>query len=106
MHDKSVYEVKCTDGTTEKLTDNIIAENKLSQVDFEGNHYKVFIEVTDHKRDVRSRTKANGFIKSINGNLQHKRKNRVCKLLVECKDRSVDWIPQKDLKQSNPVELA
>ena len=28
------------------------------------------------------------------------------KLLVEWKDGSVDWVPQKDLKQSNPVELA
>ena len=36
---------------------------------------------------------------------------RIClkcgwKLLVEWKDGSVDWVPQKDLKQSNPVELA
>ena len=36
---------------------------------------------------------------------------RIClkygwKLLVEWKDGSVDWVPQKDLKQSKPVELA
>ena len=28
------------------------------------------------------------------------------KLVVEWEDRSVNWVPLKDLKQSNPVELA
>ena len=33
MHDKYVYEVKCTDGTTEKLTSNITDESILSKFD-------------------------------------------------------------------------
>ena len=32
--------------------------------------------------------------------------NHRWKLLVEQKDGSVDWVPLKDLKQSNPVDLA
>ena len=51
MHEKSLYEVEYYDGTTEKLEDNIIAENILSQVDSEGHHYQVLTEVTDHKND-------------------------------------------------------
>ena len=30
MHDKSLYEIEYTDGTTEQLASNIIAENMLS----------------------------------------------------------------------------
>ena len=43
MHDNSVYGVEYTDGTTEKLTDTMIAENMLSQVDSEGHQYQVLM---------------------------------------------------------------
>ena len=51
-------------------------------------------------------TKVNGVIKSRNLNLHRKRTICSCKLLVQYKDISVDWVPLKDLKHSNPVELA
>ena len=47
-----------------------------------------------------------GFIKSSSGNLHWKRTTCGWKLLVECKDGFVDWVPIKELKHSNPVELA
>ena len=78
----------------------------LSNVESEFHHYKLLTEVTDHKRDDRNITNENGFIKSINGNLHWKRKNCSCKILVEWKYGSFDWVPLKYLKQSNPVELA
>ena len=105
MYGYSVYEFNNCDGTMEQLKDNIIAENILSKVDSEGHQYKVLTEVTDHNIHDSTITKVDGFIKSINGNLQHKRTNHVWKILVEWKDRSVDWFPLKYLKQSNPVEL-
>ena len=45
MNYKYLYEVEHPEGTTEKLADNIIAENMMSQVDSEGHHYKVLTEV-------------------------------------------------------------
>ena len=59
-----------------------------------------------HRKDDSDISKLDGFIKSISGNLPRKRMTRGWKLLVEWKDGSVDWVPLKDLKQSNPVELA
>ena len=41
MNDKYVHGVYYHDGTTEHMKANIIAENILSQVDSEGNHYKL-----------------------------------------------------------------
>ena len=106
MNYKSLYEVEYTDGTTEQLAANIIAENMMSQVDYEGHHYKVLTEVTDNKKDDSAISKVDGFIKSSGGNLHRKRTNHVWKLLVEWKDGSVDRVPLKELKHSNPVELA
>ena len=78
----------------------------MSQVEFEGHHYQVLTEVTDHKNDDSAIAKVDGLIKSSSGNLYQKRMTRGWKLLVEWKDGSVDWVPLKYLKQSNPVDLA
>ena len=103
--DKSLYDVEYPDGTMEKLAANIIAENMMSQVDSEGHHYQVQTEVTDHKKDDSAISNVDGFIKLSSRNLHWKRMTRGWKILVEWKDGSVDWVPLKDLKQSNPVEL-
>ena len=95
MHDKSVYEVKYTDGTTVQLEANIIAQNMISKIDFEGHHYQALTELTDHKRDDIAITKVYGFIKSSNGNLHWERTACGWKLLVEWKDLSVKWVPLK-----------
>ena len=78
----------------------------LSQVDSEGHHYQAFTEVIDHNKDDSAITKVYGFTKYSSGNLHQKRTTSDWKILVEWKDGSVDWVPPKKLKQSNPVELA
>ena len=78
----------------------------MSQVDYECHHYQVLTEVTDHKRDDSAITKVDGFTKSTSGKLHQKRTTCVWKLFMEWKDGSVDWVPIKYLKQSNPVDLA
>ena len=47
-----------------------------------------------------------GFIKFSSENLHRNRTTCSWKILVEWKDGSVDWVPLKDLKHSNSVELA
>ena len=86
MNDKYVYEFDHPYGTTQQLIANIIAENMISQVDYESHHYQVLTEVTYHKRDNSDITKVDGFIKYSNGNLNQKRTTQFWKLLVEWKD--------------------
>ena len=76
-HDKSEYEVKYPDGSTEQMVDKILTGNVLSQVYFEGHHYQVLTEVTYHKRDHSAITRVNGFIRYSNGSLHRKRKTRI-----------------------------
>ena len=106
MHDKSLYEVEFPDQTTDQLVANIIAENMMSQVDYEVHHYQVQTDVTDQKKDDSAISNVDGFSKSRSGKLHRKRMIHVWKILVEWRDSSVDWVPLKELKQSNPVELA
>ena len=49
---------------------------------------------------------SNGFIRSSIRNIQAKKSTRGWKLEVKWKDGTLRWIPLKDLKASNPVELA
>ena len=106
FNNHSLYEVKYPDGETAELEYNVIAENMMSQIDSEGHHYQVISEISDHAFDNSAIKKCNGFIRGKNGNLHPKITTRGCKLEVEMKDGSVTWIPLKDLKLSNPVELA
>ena len=106
MHDKSLYEVQCHDGMTKQMEANTIAENMMSQVDSEGHQYQVMTEMTDHKKDDSAISKVKCFIKSSHEKVHWKRTTRGCKILVEWKYGSVDWVPLKDIKQSNRVDLA
>ena len=78
----------------------------ISQVDSEGHHYQLLAEISDHRSNHLALTKKNGFIKSKNGNLHPKKTTRGWSIEVEWKDGTVSWVPLKDLKASNPVELA
>ena len=62
--------------------------------------------MTDHKKFDSDIDNVDGFIKSSSSKIYQNSTTCGCKLLVEWKDGSVDWVPLMDLKKSNPVELA
>ena len=104
--DHSTYEVEFADGTTSVLTANIIAQNMLSQVDTEGHHFQLLQEIVDHRSDGRAIKKSNGYHISQSGSRKPKITTVGWKLQVEWKDGSMSWVDLKDLKESNPLELA
>ena len=103
--DTRIYEVEFIDGTIEKLSANIIAENLLSQVDEHGHRQMMLDEIIDHRKNDTAISKENGYI--INGNTKRKKMTtRGWEICVTWKDGSTDWIALKDIKDSYPVELA
>lgn len=106
IFDTRVYECVTEDGTTERYTANIIAENIYAQCDDEGKSYAVLDEIIDHSKDGSAIEIADGFITSANGNRIPKKTTRGWKLLCSWKDGTSDWIALKDLKDSNPIEVA
>ena len=101
----SLYEVEFSDGYVEELQYNIITENMISQVDSEGYHYQLLAEISDHWSTHLAITKKNRFIRSKSGNIHPKKTTIGWSIEVEWKDGSVSWVPSKDLKASNPIEL-
>ena len=84
---------------------NVIAENLFSKVDSKGRSHTILQEMVDHMSDGHAIQRQDGFTRSKNGRLVPKVTMTGWKLLVQWKDGSTDWIPLKDLKCSNPIEL-
>jgi hypothetical protein len=106
LFDTREYECIFDDGTVERYTANIIAENLYSQCDSEGHSFLVLKEIVDHEKDNSAIPIADGFVVSHNGNRVPKKTTRGWKLLCQWRDGSSSWVPLVELKDSNPVELA
>ena len=103
--DTREYEVDFPDGTTNTYTANLIAQNIYSQVDQEGRSYAILNEIVDHRKDGRAISADDGYFTCQNGRKLPKRTTVGWDLQVEWRDGSTTWIPLKDLKESNPVEV-
>ena len=77
-----------------------------SQVDTEGHQFLLLSEISDHKSDHTAIKVADGFITSRNGNKTPKKTTCGWELLAQMKEGLAQWVPLKELKESNPVELA
>ena len=106
MLDTREYEVELEDGTTDRYFANTIAENLWSQCDSEGRDFLTLKEIVDHKKNNRALSKDDGFDVKRNGQKVPKKTTVGWQLLAEWKDGSTQWLDLKDLKDSNPIEVA
>ena len=106
MLDSREYEVELEDGTTDKYFANIIAENLWTQCDDEGREFWVLKEITDHRKNARAMSKDDGYITKPGGLKVPKKTTVGWQLLAEWTDGTTQWLDLKDLKDSNPIELA
>ena len=79
-----------------------------SQVDTEGNEFILLQEICNHQKDELAVAKDNMFVQHTRSgsNAVHRRTTKGWQLLVQWKDGSTSWTPLKDLKESNPIEVA
>jgi hypothetical protein len=61
MLDTREYECVTEDGTVERYTANIIAENIFAQCNDEGKQYTILDEIIEHSKDGNAINIANGF---------------------------------------------
>jgi hypothetical protein len=90
----------------EKYAANVIADNMYAKVDDKGNMFQLLLEIMDHKKDGMVIHISDGTIPSMNGNVKPKIMTKGWILLVMWMDWSTSWGKLKDLKASNPIELA
>jgi hypothetical protein len=72
----------------------------------QGNMFQLLDEIMDHKNDYMAIDIANGAVTSAGGNVKPKITTQGWQLLVLWKDKLTSWVKLKDLKVSNPIELA
>ena len=101
-----VYDVMFPDGAVKQYAANIIAENMWAQVDDEGHQYMMLDEITDHRKDQSAVTKDTQYVVTKRGNQKLRQTTIGWDLCVLWKDGTQQWIGLKDLKESNPVEVA
>ena len=104
--DTAEYLVEFEDGTIDRYHANIIAENIHSRIDSDGNTHYVLEDIIDHMRDGTALRQGEGFTYGAMGKQVPKQTTRGWKLCIRLKDQSTQWVKLKDLKESNPVELA
>ncbi len=93
------------DGTEDAYTANLIAESLYSQIDDDGRRLQTMEEIVDHERNHSALKEEDAYYSTKSGP-KPKRTTKGWCLLVEWKDGSSLWVPQTDLKDTCPVQVA
>ena len=102
-----VYEVEFPDGYVKEYSANIIAENMLTQVDYEVYYLTMINAIIDYDRDDSVTVpKLDGYVVTKRIQCCPRKSTQGWKILVQFSDESETWIPLKDMKESHPVETA
>jgi len=102
--DTRVYEVEFPDGRIEEFTANAIAANLYEMADEDGHFVRLIDSIIDH--DISEEALKEGTFVDSKGRVRNKMTTKGVRLLVSWKDGTSDWIPLKDLKESEPLRLA
>lgn len=103
--DTREYIVELEDGTHDSYFANTIAENLYSQCDAEGRQFNTIRDIIGHKSDGHALSNADGSYYN-KGQLRPKKTLAGWKIHVEFTDGLTAWLPLRDVKESNPIELA
>ncbi len=102
-----IYDIQFPDGMIEQYGANIIAQNVMDQVEDSSGHYSARLKnVLDHRRHGNAVSKAKKYIFSRNGQRKLPQSTAGWMFQDEYTDGRKDWIQLKDLKETNPVEIA
>ena len=80
---------------------NVITENMWAQCDSQGNQHLLLKEIIDHRRQDDEGASVRG-----HNNQGIRQNTKGWKLCIAWKDGMTSWEPLKQLKESNPVEVA
>ena len=101
-----VYNVMFPDGSVSQYAANIISENIYSQIDEDRYPYQLLECILDHRKDGRAVPKSERYMVSKNGNKARKQTTKGWYFKVKWQDGTDSWVALKDLKESNPLQVA
>ena len=100
-----LYEAKFNDGGISEYSANLIAEALYSSTDEHGRTYNIITRIIDHRSNDNAIKKSEGWIE-LNDRKTKKVTTTGWELLVQWEDGSNSWIPLKDMKESNLLDVA
>ena len=101
-----MYDIEFPNGDVRKYAANIFAVNLLAQVDPEGYHTNGHGVILDHKRNGMAVPISGKYCKTRQGRQTQRKSTLVWALQIKWKNGSKQWLKLKDLKESNPVDVA
>jgi hypothetical protein len=104
--DSRIFMIRFADGEEKDIAYNILAEHLYSQVVEEGNQCCLFKEIFNHQRNENALDKADLYMVLTNGKQIPTKSTAGWDFEVEWKDGTTSWLPLKESKETNGVEVA
>ena len=102
----AIYNIETPDGNVQEYSANVIAENLWNQVDDDGYNYNLLFEIIGHRKNDDAVTKENGYYQTKMGTKRRVITTKGWDLHVRWETGETSYIALKDIKESNPVEVA
>jgi hypothetical protein len=104
--DTRVYDVMFPDGAVQQYSANIIAENIYNNVDGDGHQHMLLDLILDHRSTGKAVPKDDAYITTSTGKKHRRKTTKGWHFNIQWRDGSTTWVPLRELKESNPVQLA
>ena len=102
----AVYNVETPDGRISEYSANVIAENLWNQVDEDGYDYNQLYEITGHRKNKDAIPIEDGYYETSSGAKRRVITTKGWDLQVKWESGETSYIALKDIKESNPIEIA
>ena len=104
--DSRVYEVDFGDGTYADYSANVLIENIMNTADDNGQTAMFIDEIVGHRFNKDAIPSDKGWYTTPQGARKRIITTRGCDINVSWMDGTISWIPLKDMKESNPLEVS
>lgn len=104
--DTRIYEVELPDGTYNDYSANVLIENIMANVDDNGQTSLLLDDIIGHRYNPDCLQESEGWYETPQGAKKRRITTRGCDINVLWKDGTSSWIPLKDMKEANPLEVA
>ena len=104
--DTRIYEVEFPDGTYSDYSANVLIENIMASVDDNGQTSMFLDDIIGHRFNTDCINEADGWYETRQGAKKRRITTRGCDINVLWNDGTTSWIPLKDMKEANPLEVA
>ena len=102
----AIYDVRFPDGAMKQYAANTIAENLYSQVDIDGHIHLMIDSIVDHRKTEDAVKRSDQYFVTKSGQKRLRQTTKGWDFCVLWKNGEEQWIPLRELKASNPVEVA